>query len=633
MKSDFTVSTPSGRSDSVMGAYRVDDQYLLGEEYFHQLLSLERKRTERSGNPSILMVIDLRNFSGHSERICIVEKINILLSSILRDTDVKGWYGRERMGIILTEIGQSDLVESKDKILRKFNDGIESALEQEQVENIRVTFEFITKRKSWSKNGNFQLNSSASPEAAPIDSTRKFVQALKFLCSHRLFLAASDLVLISLACLASTWAMSGQTVDSVVANPAPYALSTVLCLAALYVFDLYNTKKIRTLRQIPFRVTLSVFLAFGSSAVFFFLIPQFEYGRGILAIDAALVWTLLVGWRFLYSRILQLSKARVPTLVLGSSEQGRSALQILGGPHSRFEVVGILDEDPQKVGCDMGGVPIIGTVGKMADVITQKDIKAVVLAVDGNGSSRIARKVLETRLRGVEVIDLPTLYEELACRLPLRHVEEQWLVSATGFNLISREYVQKCKRLIDFTFAALMLFLSLPMILLTALLIKLDSPGPVFYKQQRVGKGGTVFTVFKFRSMRSDAEQKGARWAQKRDPRVTRVGKWIRLFRVDEIPQIWNVLNGDMSLVGPRPERPEFVKELDLLVPYYSVRHAVTPGITGWAQINYPYGATIEESFRKLEYDLYYVKNMSILLDLQILLKTVGIVILGEGAR
>jgi len=178
-----------------------------------------------------------------------------------------------------------------------------------------------------------------------------------------------------------------------------------------------------------------------------------------------------------------------------------------------------------------------------------------------------------------------------------------------------------------------MLFLSLPMILLTALLIKLDSPGPVFYKQQRVGKGGTVFTVFKFRSMRSDAEQKGARWAQKRDPRVTRVGKWIRLFRVDEIPQIWNVLNGDMSLVGPRPERPEFVKELDLLVPYYSVRHAVTPGITGWAQINYPYGATIEESFRKLEYDLYYVKNMSILLDLQILLKTVGIVILGEGAR
>ena len=496
-----------------------------------------------------------------------------------------------------------------------------------------MSFEFITKRKNWGKNGNFQLNNSHSPEAAPVELNEKLVTTLKSFCNHRFFIALADLVLLSLACLASTWLRFGHPLNPVRENPAPYAFLTALYLAALYVFDLYNTKKIRTLRQIPFRITLSVFLAVGCSAIFFYLVPQFAYGGGILAIDAALVWVLLVAWRFLYCRILHISKTRIPTLVLGSGEQGRSALQILRTPQSRFDVVGILDEDPEMLGSETDGVPIIGTLGKVAEVIPQKDIKAVVMAIDSNGSSRIARKVLETRLRGVEVIDLPTLYEELACRLPLKHVEEQWLVSATGFNLISKEYVQRCKRIIDFTFAAVMLLLSLPMILLTALLIKLDSPGPVFYKQQRVGKGGNLFTVYKFRSMCADAEQKGARWAQKRDPRVTRVGKWIRIFRVDEIPQIWNVLIGEMSLVGPRPERPEFVKELDVLVPYYCVRHTVNPGITGWAQINYPYGATIEEAFRKLEYDLYYVKNMSIFLDLQILLKTVGVVILGEGSR
>ena len=223
--------------------------------------------------------------------------------------------------------------------------------------------------------------------------------------------------------------------------------------------------------------------------------------------------------------------------------------------------------------------------------------------------------------------------KELPQRLPVKYIDDQRFLSADGFYLISNEYVQKLKRIFDLFFSAILLFLSLPIMLISALAIRLDSPGPIFYKQERVGRGLKIFAVYKFRSMCSNAEQHGAKWAQKRDPRVTRIGKWIRLFRIDELPQLWNVLIGEMSLVGPRPERPEFVKELDNQIPYYCVRHTVTPGITGWAQIKYPYGASVEDAFRKLEYDLYYVKNMSFLLDFKILLRTVGVVFLGEGAR
>jgi sugar transferase (PEP-CTERM system associated) len=633
MKTDLTVTIEHNGSNSTIGAYQVEDQYLLGQDYFHQLISLERKRTERSGNPSLLMLIDLSNFSGHSELVCVVEKINSLLTSLLRETDVRGWYKCDLIGIIMTELGHSDLLESKEKILTKFNEGLETTFGQAQAKKIRVTFEFITKRKKWFKNGNFLLNNGHSTESAPATHKENLVRAVKFVCNHSFSLALTDLFLISLASLASTWIRFGDPINPVRENPAPYALLTLLCLASLYVFDLYHPKKIRSSAQIPFRVTLSVVLALGCSAICFYLVPHYQYGRGILALDAAFVWVLLVGWRFLYNRILHVSKAKIPTLILGSGDIGRSALQILRAPHSRFEVIGFLDEDPERLGYENDGVRIIGTVGKVAEIISQNDIKAVVLAMDGNATSRMARKILETRLSGIEVIDLPALHEELVGRLPLKHVEDQWLVSAEGFNLISKGYVQRIKRIIDFTFAAIMLFLSLPLILTTALLIRIDSPGPIFYKQKRVGKGCKPFTVYKFRSMRCDAEKCGATWAQKRDPRVTRVGKWIRMFRIDELPQIWNVLIGEMSLVGPRPERPEFVKELDLHIPYYCVRHTVNPGITGWAQINYPYGATIEEAFRKLEYDLYYVKNMSILLDLKILAKTVGVVILGEGSR
>jgi len=192
--------------------------------------------------------------------------------------------------------------------------------------------------------------------------------------------------------------------------------------------------------------------------------------------------------------------------------------------------------------------------------------------------------------------------------------------------------MQKVKRLIDFAVSAILLLGTMPVMALSALAIRLDSPGPVFFKQERVGKNGLVFVLWKFRSMRQNAEENGAVWAEKVDPRVTRVGKWIRLLRIDEIPQLYNVFRGEMSLIGPRPERPEFIQELEKQIPYYGIRHSVRPGITGWAQVNYRYGASVEDALH-MEYDLYYIKNRSLLLDFKIILKTIGVVLFGQGAR
>jgi exopolysaccharide biosynthesis polyprenyl glycosylphosphotransferase len=301
-------------------------------------------------------------------------------------------------------------------------------------------------------------------------------------------------------------------------------------------------------------------------------------------------------------------------------------------PVSPYEFKGLVSNDLTVPLQADGASEFLGTTRELTEIITQLGIKVIVLAVP-RSPNRITRRILEARLLGVEVMDMPLLYQRLAAKLPVQYIDDQWLLSSEGFNLLSRGFVQKVKRILDVIFSAFLLLLTGPLMLVTALAIHLDSPGPIFYRQQRVGKRCKVFTVHKFRSMVYNAEVHGAEWAKKRDPRVTRVGRFIRFCRIDEIPQLWNVFIGNMSLVGPRPERPEFVKVLDSQIPYYSIRHTVSPGVTGWAQIKYPYGASMDDALRKLEYDLFYIKNMSVLLDLKILLRTVGVVLLGEGAR
>ena len=255
----------------------------------------------------------------------------------------------------------------------------------------------------------------------------------------------------------------------------------------------------------------------------------------------------------------------------------------------------------------------------------------VILATEQTPGDATLSELMRARLRGVRIYDLTDFYERFLFKLPVLNLRDGWLMLAHGFDLLHHTIALRAKRVIDLALSfALMLAVS-PLILVTAIAIKLDSQGPVFYGQIRTGLNGVTFRLYKFRTMIEDAEKSGARWTEKKDPRITRVGRLLRATRIDELPQLWNVLLGEMSFIGPRPERPAFNSELEAAIPYYDLRHLVKPGITGWAQVLYPYGASVEDAREKLQYDLYYIKNYSMMLDLVILIRTLRVVLVGHG--
>jgi sugar transferase (PEP-CTERM system associated) len=276
---------------------------------------------------------------------------------------------------------------------------------------------------------------------------------------------------------------------------------------------------------------------------------------------------------------------------------------------------------------------VIGGTDILSTVVKQRKVDKVIIAITKVIHPEVYKRLVEAKFNGVAVYEMPNFYEKVAGKIPVMHTSEMWLGYADIYGVKSNLYNAKIKKIIDKSFAFLGLIISLPLMCLISILIKMDSRGPVLYRQQRIGFNDLIFNLIKFRSMKENAEENGAVWAQENDPRITRAGRIIRFLRIDELPQLWNVLKGDLSLVGPRPERPEFVKHLIQEIPYYSLRHAVKPGITGWAQINYPYGASDEDALEKLQYDLYYIKNVTLLLDLFVLLKTMRTVLFGKGAR
>jgi sugar transferase (PEP-CTERM system associated) len=320
-------------------------------------------------------------------------------------------------------------------------------------------------------------------------------------------------------------------------------------------------------------------------------------------------------------------------LVLGTGPEARlveaslTATQPLG-----MRLVGFYAlENPQEAVVSPGR--IVARSGPLEDVVRQLGINEIIIAVrQQRGGVLPLRGLLDCRLNGVHITDLARYFERVHGQVPIESLKVSWLIYGQGF----RQNVMRAivKRSFDLIVSAVLIVLTAPIVALSALLIAAEGGGPVIFRQQRVGHRGRTFTVFKLRSMQQDAERDGkATWATVNDVRVTRVGRLIRRARIDELPQLFNVLRGEMSFVGPRPERPEFVAMLTEQIPFYAVRHSVKPGLTGWAQVRYSYGATVEQSVRKLEYDLYYVKNHTLLLDLVILLETVRVVLLGEGAR
>jgi sugar transferase (PEP-CTERM system associated) len=317
-------------------------------------------------------------------------------------------------------------------------------------------------------------------------------------------------------------------------------------------------------------------------------------------------------------------------LILGTGPLAKKIGDLILTTNHRYVLEGYINPTGESIQVQEDALVMHGT--GLLEMIRQKKVQKLVVSLSERRGVFPLQEVMSCKFGGVEVVDALTLYEEITEKLLIENTTRSWFIFSKGFAMSAP--LRLSKRMIDLVGSSIGLVLTLPFLPLIALLIKIDSPGPVFLKQIRVGKMEKEFLLFKFRTMRSDAEKEsGAVWAQNEDPRITRFGGFLRKTRIDELPQLYNVLKGDMSIVGPRPERPEFVIDLNKQIPYYSERHFAKPGITGWAQIRYQYGASVEDAIEKLRYDLYYIKNMSLFLDIQIIFETVKVMLFRRGAR
>jgi sugar transferase (PEP-CTERM system associated) len=400
---------------------------------------------------------------------------------------------------------------------------------------------------------------------------------------------------------------------------------------AMIAVGVYGPDALQSLRRATARLLVAISLGVILLSVVFFVSPQLSFWRSNLLYAMALSAVALVALRVVLGKLLgsQVFKRRV--VVLGAGERAARLKALAAQPGSAFVVVGYVSMSetnrviPEAIARD--------AIYNLADHVVLLNASEVVLALEERRNALPLKDLLRIKTTGVHVNEISTFLERETGRVDLDSVNPSWLIFSDGFSS-SRMLSSLFKRLFDIAASLTLLTLTLPLIVLTAIAIKLESKGPAFYRQRRVGLYSTGFDMLKLRSMRQDAEVAGqAVWAEKDDPRITRIGRVIRKLRIDELPQTWSVLKGEMSFVGPRPERPQFVDDLEQKLPYYAERHMVKPGITGWAQINYPYGASIEDSRQKLEYDLYYAKNYSPFLDLLILLQTIRVVLFPAGAR
>lgn len=410
-------------------------------------------------------------------------------------------------------------------------------------------------------------------------------------------------------------------------------LFTFLMQMSMVAMGLYSARLRATFTGIFMRIVTSACVATAAIALIYYFLPGLHLGRGVMAYSAGAAIAGVAFVRFVFSRLVDESIFKRRVLVYGSGRQAMSISQLRRRTDQRgFSIVGYVRPEG-----DREMVPqerLLLPERSLLELAREQSVDEIVVAMDDRRRAFPVQELLECRLGGVDVIDLVSFLERETGKVRLDVLNPSWMIFSDGFR---RDPVRLISERAFDLFASMgLLAITWPVMLLTVLAIKLeDGPNaPVLYRQKRVGLESRVFNVLKFRSMRIDAEKEGqAIWAQKQDSRVTRVGALIRKVRIDELPQIINVLRGDMSFVGPRPERPEFVAELNEKIPYYRERHCVKPGITGWAQLCYPYGSSEHDAAEKLQYDLYYVKNHSLLFDLMILLQTAEVVLWGKGGR
>jgi sugar transferase (PEP-CTERM system associated) len=463
------------------------------------------------------------------------------------------------------------------------------------------------------------------------------MKALAVNLTRRSFtLVAFETLLIVAAVVAATWVRIGDNAWTFLIldnGLGKAALIAVVCQVCLYYCDVYELPAVSDKADLFIGVIKALAAASFLLAAVYFWFPSLIIGRGVFVIASFFVPLMVASWRLVFEWGTKQVSPSERLLLVGT---GPGAVSLARELYSRrqelgVEIVGFVDPDPARVGAPVINPGVIGTVDDIPTIIRDRSVDRVVVSLaDARGLLPMDR-LLDMKMGGVSFDHLASVYEELTGKIAVENLRPSWLIFSSGFR--RGRTLPAVKRAFDMGASTIGLLIAWPIMLLTALAVKLTSPGPVVYKQQRVGWHGHIFTVYKFRTMRQDAEANtGAVWAHKDDPRITRVGKFLRRSRLDELLQLWNVLKGDMSLVGPRPERPEFVTRLTSEIPYYGQRHTVRPGLTGWAQVRYTYGSTVEDAIEKLQYDLYYIKNLSLALDLFIMFSTVKTVLLRRGA-
>lgn len=452
---------------------------------------------------------------------------------------------------------------------------------------------------------------------------RRFV----FFLTESLFITGMVILGARLRFLGDTFSFSAY--EGLFLKALLITASVQLCL---YYFDLYDIKVFRSNVELAIRLLQSLGVASILLAVLYYLSPPLIIGRGIFLISLSFMGGLIVGWRLIYNYRLKTRQIDQRIMIVGSGQLAKDiAKEIVERVDTGFKVLGFISEDSERIGERLVNPSVIGDHSQILDIAQKEKVDRIIVALEERRGRFPQAQLLECKMRGIVVEEGIEFYEHLTGRLQVGRLRPSSLIFSDGFR--KSELSTLTKRVVGLAFSIIGLILLSPLILIISILIKIDSRGPVFYKQERVGQNGRVFKLLKFRSMIENAETNGPVWAGENDNRVTRVGRWVRKWRFDEIPQMINVLKGDMSFVGPRPERPYFVEKLRKEIPFYDQRFVLKPGATGWAQVKYRYGASEEDALEKLKYDLYYIKNLSSLFDLIIIFETIKVVLFRKGAR
>jgi exopolysaccharide biosynthesis polyprenyl glycosylphosphotransferase len=455
---------------------------------------------------------------------------------------------------------------------------------------------------------------------------------------RKTLLVLGDVLLLNLAVLAGLW---------LGAERSGWPFSAVFVMEKFYWFvgltALYLLLAAANDAHSP-RITSDLatsFLALGITIgemllvylVIYFVSSPASLPRHVIGFFSLISTVLLLVWRWVYSVVFTSPVFQRRVIIVGAGWAGQTIAHLIReNLASYFAIAGYVDDDPVKQATRIEGLPVLGRSDDLCRLVAEVGATDLVLAITHDVRGDLLRAIMTCHEQGVRVLSMQLLYEQLARRIPVEHVGNNWFVVLPMDQNGGQRAHRAVKRLADVIIAIVGLLLLAVILPILVLVIKLDSPGPIFYRQQRAGRAGRPFQLVKLRSMVVDAEKDGqARWADPDDERVTRVGRFLRSSRLDEVPQLFNVLKGDMSLIGPRPERPEFIAQLQEGIPFYRTRLAVRPGLTGWAQVNYPYANSVQDALVKLQYDLYYIKHQSLYLDLVILLKTIGVVLTMQG--